>query len=56
MIFWFTCSSYTTMNLYKINKKDSTLYAKNDMDSNESMDAKSKTANHAFALLIKWHY
>jgi hypothetical protein len=36
-------------NLYKKIKKDSTLYAKNDLDSSESAGAKSETPNHAFA-------
>jgi hypothetical protein len=31
--FWLSCISYTTKNLYQKNKKDSTLYAKDDMDS-----------------------
>jgi hypothetical protein len=49
--FWFSCSSYKKKNLYKKNKKDSTLYAKNDMDSSESVGAKGETPNQAFALV-----
>ena len=49
--FWFSCSSYIIKNLYNKNKKDSTLYAKNNMDSREFVGANGKTPNHAFALV-----